>query len=350
MTTFFKVIWGTAHYKTRFLNFIKSNPILAKKVIFFVDNVEIYNEYKLDYCIVSLDSLRQNHNWSYNYEFFYKEPNDTEYVRNFWDFYSEKNTLLPTNTFRFILLYMYEKNILKFKYLPNNSFVTDNELLLDKYFNSVGLSEITTSLHHWSTKENKYVPKSHNNVTGTHPAIYDYLKNRFPHLIIPKEEYNMEFQLSTFSFENKDHIMIFYELWDSIVRVIYEVDIRYYFPMYAYAYTNIDDILGFIFRLFEINFNYKISHWLKYWDNNIMGNHKTTWHDNWYYKYSRKLNQEYILYTWGNMGDFIVPTNPTIEQYIERNKELINTYFTHNLGGCKWDISDNNQVTIKFIN
>ena len=350
MTTFFKVIWDTAHFKTRFLNFIKSNPNIAKKVIYFVDNDEIYNDYKLDYNIVSLDSLRKNHEWSHNYELFYKESNDTEYVRNFWDFYREKNTLLPVGTLRFIFLYMYEKNILKFKYLPNNSFITDNESLIDNYFNPVQPGEFTTMLHHWSTQENKYVPKIHNNMVGTNPLIYDSLKTEFPHLIIPREEYSMELHMSTFSFKNKDHVMLFYKIWNLITKVIYEFDIRHFFPMHAYAYIDIGDVLGFLFRVFEVNFNYKLDHWLKYWDNNIMGFHKTTWHDNWYYKYPKNANEELVHYTWGNFGNFIIPINPTIETYIERNKELINTYFMHHLGGCEWEITENNKVFIKFIN
>jgi|LakMenEpi03Aug12_release.lakeMendotaPanAssembly.Ray.scaffolds.fasta_scaffold03006_15 hypothetical protein len=338
MFTFFKVIWGTAHFKTRFLNFIESNPNIAKKVIYFVDNDEIYEEYKLDYNIVSLDSLRENHEWSNTYEIFYKESNDTEYVRNFWDFYREKNTLLPNTTFRFVLLYMYEKNILKFKYLPNNSFITDNELLIDNYFNTIEPAMFTTKLG---------LPRHYiNTVSG---FINDYLKLKFPHLILPKEEYWLEIQLTTFSFENKDHLMLFYDLWDSILKVIFEEHIHHFFQMNQMAYLHMDDVIGYIFRIFEINFNYKIDHWHPYWDQNTLGFHKTTWHDNWYYKYSKKINNEYIHYPWGDFGDFVVPVNPTIETYIERNKELINIYFNHHFPYCNCKITENNQVKIKFL-
>jgi hypothetical protein len=345
--TFFKIIFGTAHYKTRFLNFIKTNPKVSKKVIYFVDNDEIYNEFKSDYTIISLDSLRKNHEWSHNYEFFYKEPNDVEYVRNFWDFYFEKNTLLPLSAFRLIFLYMYEKNILKFKYLPNNSFITDNELLVDNYFKSVHPGAITSQLHNWGMEENRYIPKKYNNqISG---IITENLKKEFPHLVMPENEYLLEITFTTFSFLNREHIKLFYEIMDSIMKTIFENKISHFFPMNNLAYVAMDEIMGYMLRIFEINFDYKINHWLKYWDNNLMGNHKTTWHDNWYYKYPKNLNEELIHYTWGNFGDFIIPVNPTIETYIERNKELINTYFNHHLGGCKWEITPNNQVTIKFI-
>lgn len=343
MTTFFKVIWGTAHFKTRFLNFIKSNPNIAKKVIYFVDNDEIYNDYKLDYNIVSLDSLRKNHEWSHNYELFYKESNDTEYVRNFWDFYREKNTLLPNTTFRFIFLYMYEKNILKFQYLPNNSFITDNELLLDNYFNSIPSSVLNTSLA---------LPKKYwgGNMVNGNEFIHDYLKFKFPHLILPKEEYWLEVHFCLFSFENKDHLMLFYDLWDSISKVIFEKRIHHFFQMNQMAYLHMDDVFGYIFRIFEINFNYRINHTLDYWNHQTMGFHRTTWHDNWYYKYPKNANEELIHYPWSNHGTFIIPVNPTIETYIERNKELICLYFTHHFSKCDWKITDDNQVLIKFIN
>lgn len=186
-------------------------------------------------------------------------------------------------------------------------------------------------------------------MVGANPIIYEHLKTKFPHFIIPKEEYSMELHISTFSFKNKDDIFLFYKLWDSITKIIYEFDIRHFFPMHAYSYNNVDDVVGFIFRIFEINFDYKIDHWVKYW-NSDLGLHRTTMHDNWYYKYNRKMiSEEQIHYSWTNFGKFIIPVNPTQETYISRNKELIDIYFNHHLSHCKWEISDDNQVFIKFL-
>ena len=346
---FFKVIYGTAHYKTRFLHFLKTNPNVSKDVIYFVDNDEIYDEFKNDYKIVSIDSLRENHEWSCDHELFFKESDDTKYVKNFWNYYSDKNTLLPTTTLMFPLLYMYEKNILKFTYIPNNFFMVDDASVFDYYFNSIPIGTFTSQLHGWDLNKNRYATKSDGNMISENPLINEYLKNHFPNLILPESEYNLEYYFFQYSFRDREHIKLFYILMDSIVKIIYENKLSHFFKMNTLAYTAVDDIFGYLMRIFEINYDYKIDGYLKYWNTETMGVHHTTYHDNWYYKLPKNIETDLNWHTNDKFGSLIIPKECTIEKYIEKNKTVLPN-FLNDLTNCIYEITPNNEIIIKHKN
>ncbi len=352
---FFKVVYGPVHFQTRILNFFDSNPKTSKEIVYFVDDEDVFDQYKDNYKIIGLDSLRINHEWSNKYELIYKEKNCDEYIKNFYNFYKNKNTLLPSHLHRFILFYASKNNILKFTYLPNNFFMTDNISLLNQYHDLIPSGSFICKTHNWDLDKKKCIPNDEN--ISKRELITKELNRKFPNLTLPDGGYILEYQLFTYSFLNEEHVSLFYELFDSISQIIYEnkdsSHFAHFFPFDNLPFLLIDDIYGYIIRLFEINFNYSIKQTYDYWDGSKMGFHLTTLHDTWYYKYDNTKNEEINFKTYYDGKDehkFIIPKDPNLYEFIKRNKDSINIYLENHLKNrCDFKITPENKVLIRFI-
>lgn len=335
MYKFIKQIFGSVHFKTRFLPFIENNKETLNNYICLVDNYQLYEPYKDLITIIDIEKARKDHPWSNNeIEIHYDEPNPELYAKNFRNFYEEKNSLLPICVMRFILPYMYDNNILKFTYIGNNVFMTNQQKIIDNYFNSIpeGIFHIP---HLGSTNE-------------TYPSIIyghfeDLLEKKFPNLIIPKDYWYCEIWASGFSFKNKEHLQLFYEIFDYIVyeyNTTTNSSAKSHFFQNGHGYTRLDDIIGYIIRIFEINFNYEVKNILEYFKNETLGFHVTTPHDAMYYA-SGLLNWNLLPYD---------ETTFTTEEYVRKNKESLINYFNNHLTHCNYIITENNQVLITHKN
>ena len=335
MHKFIKQIFGSVHFKTRFLPFIENNKETLNNYICLVDNYQLYEPYKDLITIIDIEKARKYHPWSNNeIEIHYDEPNPELYAKNFRNFYEEKNSLLPLCVMRFILPYMYDNNILKFTYIGNNVFMTNQQKIIDNYFNSIpeGVFHIP---HLGSTNE-------------TCPSIIyghfgDLLEKKFPNLIIPKDYWYCEIWASGFSFKNKEHLQLFYEIFDYIVyeyNTTTNSSAKSHFFQNGHGYTRLDDIIGYIIRIFEINFNYEVKNILEYFKNETLGFHVTTPHDAMYYA-SGLLNWNLLPYD---------ETTFTTEEYVRKNKESLINYFNNHLTHCNYIITENNQVIITHKN
>jgi len=332
---FIKQIFGSVHFKTRFLPFIENNKETLNNYICLVDNYQLYEPYKDLITIIDIEKARKDHPWSNNeIEIHYDEPNPELYAKNFRNFYEEKNSLLPICVMRFILPYMYDNNILKFTYIGNNVFMTNQQKIIDNYFNSIpeGIFHIP---HLGSTNE-------------TYPSIIyghfeDLLEKKFPNLIIPKDYWYCEIWASGFSFKNKEHLQLFYEIFDYIVyeyNTTTNSSAKSHFFQNGHGYTRLDDIIGYIIRIFEINFNYEVKNIIEYFKNETLGFHVTTPHDAMYYA-SGLLNWNLLPYD---------ETTFTTEEYVRKNKESLINYFNNHLTHCNYIITENNQVLITHKN
>jgi len=227
-----------------------------------------------------------------------------------------------------------DNNILKFTYIGNNVFMTNQQKIIDNYFNSIpeGIFHIP---HLGSTNE-------------TYPSIIyghfeDLLEKKFPNLIIPKDYWYCEIWASGFSFKNKEHLQLFYEIFDYIVyeyNTTTNSSAKSHFFQNGHGYTRLDDIIGYIIRIFEINFNYEVKNILEYFKNETLGFHVTTPHDAMYYA-SGLLNWNLLPYD---------ETTFTTEEYVRKNKESLINYFNNHLTHCNYIITENNQVLITHKN
>lgn len=333
MSKFIRVVHGPVHFKTRFIPFVENNRDTLHNYVYLVDNYELYEPYKDLLTIIDIEEIRKNHEWSNNdIEVLYQESDHKVYAKNFKKYYEEKNTLLPVCTLRFILLYMYEKEILKFTYIGNNVFMTNKQNHIDDYFNSIPDEEFHfCNMGHIDDK-----PAC---VIQTH--FGKLIEEKFPNLIIPDNQRKLENYLTGFSFKNKEHIKLFYEIFDYIVKLYNYSDdsAREYFFQAYHGYTRIDDILGYIIRIFEINLNYKIKSFLHYWKNDIIGFHVTTPHDTWYYSAG--------LPRWNLLPDAEILTS---EEYTNKNKNYLIEYYNNHLTYCNFEITDDNKIIITHKN
>ena len=337
MSKFIRQVFGSVHFKTRFLPFIENNKETLHNYVYLVDNYELYEPYKNLLTIIDIEDARKNHPWSTNdIEVFYQEINPELYAKNFRKFYKEKNSLLPSCTMRFLLPYMHENNILKFTYVGNNVYITNQQKIIDDYFKQI--PQGIFSIPHIG------------DIDKTYPAyifgqIGNLIKSKFTELIIPEDYWYCELFSCEFSFKNKEHIKLFYEIFDYITycyNFIDDIHIKNHFFQKNHGYTRIDDIFGYIVRIFEINFNYEIKNRLQYWKDDTIGFHISMPHDAWYYSN--------MAPTWNLLPSNETETVFTTEEYVRKNKDALINYYNNHATHVTYDITENNNIIIKHKN
>jgi len=329
-------IFGSVHFKTRFLPFIKNNKDTLNNYVYLVDNYELYEPYKDLLTILDIEELRKNHPWSNNeIETHFYEPNPELYAKNFRAFYKEKNSLLPVCVMRFLLLHMYKNNTLKFTYVGNNVFMTNKQEVLDQYFNSI--PEGTFHMQHLGSIDQAYP-------CIIYGHLEHLLKAKFPNIVFPEDFWYCEVSAFGFSFKNREELQLFYELFDFIVYHYNHGDIvlKNYFFQLSHGYTRIDCILGYLARIFQVNFNYEVKNLLEYWQNQTLGYHVTTPHDAMYYADG--------LPHWNLLPPDKDETIFTTEEYVRKNKKALVEYFENHMTHATYEITEDNQVIIKHKN
>jgi hypothetical protein len=337
MSKFIRQVFGSVHFKTRFLPFIENNKETAHNYIYLVDNYELYEPYKNLLTIIDIEDARKNHPWSTNdIEVHYKEKDPELYAKNFHQFYKQKNSLLPFCTMRFLFPYMYENNILKFSYVGNNVFITNQQKIIDNFFKKI--PEGVLGIPHIGPMDETYSSP----IFG---HIGNLLKSKFPQLTIPEDYWYCELFTCDFSFKNKEDIKLFYEIFDYITYCYNfsdNIHIKNHFFQKNHGYTKIDDIVGYLLRIFEINFNYKIKNRLHYWEDDTLGFHMSTPHDSWYYSN--------MLPNWNLLPPNKNETVFTTEEYIKKNKDALINYYNNHATHATYNITENNNIIIKHKN
>lgn len=269
---FVKLILGPIHFETRFLPLIEHNRETLDNYVFVVNNYELYAPYKEMTTILNVDDLRKDHKWSNEYEIMFNEINSVLHIKNFRDFCVKGNKLLPLNVLRFVFPYCYENDILNVNFVGSNTFMTNKKQCIDDYFNTNVPGRLTAPLlgpheprHCW---ELSFLRKD--------------LEEKYPNLIIPKDNWYFDGHFFNFCFRNKEDLLLFYEMWDFIM---YQVYIKYNvilgFP--SHGYTRFEQFIGIVMRIFEINFNYNVMDFLHYWKQNTHGQHISCPWDTWHY-------------------------------------------------------------------
>ena len=335
MSKFIRQILGPVHFETRFLPFIENNKDTLHNYIYLVNNYELYEPYKDLLTILDIEEVRKNHDWSKEKEILFNEIDPTLHIKNFKDFCIHQKNHLILNTARFLFPHMYENNILNFTFIQNNIFMTNKQYEIDNYFNSIPAGTITIphlGSHEARTDDTPYV------IAG------DKLKEKFPNLIFPQDCYYTEGFIFGFNFLEKEHIKLFYEMWDILS---YEFQTKY--PQHLYmqsgniGYCVLDPVVAYIARIFEVNFNYKIKNYLEYWNNEKLGFHVTCPHDAWYYS----LN---VLPGWNLHHPSEEDKIYTIKDYIKKNKDNLINYYQNHIPHCNFKITEDNQIILTHKN
>lgn len=334
---FIRMVLGPVHFETRFLPFVQHNKETLKNYFYLVDNAKLYAKYADDIEFSDVEELRKTHPWSAEREVIYNGVDTTDHILNFREQCCDEKKLqpLPNNVLRFAFKHLAEKNITNVCYIGNNMFMVNNQAKIDQYFSS-----IPKGTFHVKMNGEENVPVF--SMVQAHMA--DLLKEKFPNIIVPDDGYNLEVFHFGVNFNNKEEMLLFYEIWDFIVQQ-YNIDSRNnWFNIHGggiLGYTRIDEILGYMIRIFEVNFNYNLIGYLKYWSTFHLGVHVTTPHDTFYY-----ANQ---LPGWG----LYVPEKSdniyTVKDYVKKYKKELEWYYTNHCGQpCMFDITEDGNVTLTF--
>jgi hypothetical protein len=209
--------------------------------------------------------------------------------------------------------------------------MTNKQYEIDNYFNSIPVGTIL--IPHIGPREIK-------SDTIPYSIAGDKLKDKFPNLIFPQDSYYIEGFIFGFNFLEKEHIKLFYEMWDILS---YEFQTKN--PQHLYmqsgriGYCVLDPVIAYITRIFEINFNYKIKNYLEHWDNEKLGFHITCPHDAWYYS----LN---VLPGWNLHYPLEEDKIYTVKDYIKKNKDALINYYQNHITHCNLKITEDNQIII----
>jgi hypothetical protein len=269
---FIRFILGPIHFETRFLPLIKYNRETLDNHIFIVNNYELYKPYKEFTTILNVDDLRKNHLWSNEYEIIYDEIDPILHAKNYRDFCVKGDKLLPLNVLRFALLYCYENNILNVNYVSSNNFMTNNKECIKNYFDTNVPG--TFAIPILGTLE----PKPSWELS----FIKNELTEKFPSLIIPDDFWRFDGHFFNCCFRNKEELLLFYELWDYIVYLMY-IKCPDIIKLPTHGYTRLEQFIGIAMRIIEVNFNYNVIDFLTYWHQQTHGQHISLPHDSWYY-------------------------------------------------------------------
>ena len=339
MGKFIRVVFGPVHFETRFLPFVRNNVETLHNYSYLVDVIELFKPYQSQLDISSIDDLRATHSWSNEKEIVFSKLDSVEHVKNFRNFCCnpQEPKLLPGNVLRFMFKELALQDVKNVCYIGNNVFMTNKQEVIDNYFESIPEGTFHVP---FIGPEGNTIPSM------VHGHLHELLKNKFPNLTFPDTHHYIEgFQFGV-HFKTKEHMLLFYELWDFIVEQ-YNIDSRdNWFNLLGggiHGYTRLDDILGFLSKVFEINFGYDVFGFLKYWNNSTLGSHITTPHDTWYYSKEG-------LSGW----NLTIPTEEeniyTVREYVKKYRHHLEWYYNNHCTHCNFSITEDNDVIVTHKN
>lgn len=338
---FIKQVFGPIHAETRFAPLAKYNKETLNNYIFLIDHPKLYEKYKDQFEIISMDELRKDHLWSNEKEILYQETNIPEYIQNFKKFYTEQH-LTPFNLLRFAFKYLAEQEILNVAYIGNNCFMTNKQELINKYFSS-----IPAGIFHYPHQNCIYNPIS---------ILANKLKAQYPNINFPANSKISETYMFGCHFKNKEEMLLFYEMWDFIMREIHFNDNGWFpeQPKWISYESVVDNILGYLVEVFKINFGYQDKEFLEFWDNGSLGWHFTCPHDT--LAYGNPLPYKEI--NSNNNYDIKFIPKPSeldpvfsVSDYIKKYKNELMAYYNGNSTHCNIILNEEtHEITILHKN
>jgi hypothetical protein len=303
---FIKLLLGPVHFETRFLSFIKTNRDTLHNYVYLVDNYHLYEPYKDLVEIIDLTEIAKNHAWSSEKEIPFAETDTTLYMKNFVEHCCINKNFLPSNVLRFHFLNSYDKNILNMMYVGNNIVLSNNQNTLDNFFNSTEPGTFTVPFLNFSPQP--YFKGDY---------VSNLFKEKYPTLIIPEDYWYFDGYQFGFHFKTKEDMILFYEMWDHLMHLYYTDPNLNSHLGHPAGYTMFESFVGYVIRIFELNFDYKVAYLFDYWKKT--GFHTSYPHDTWYYAGIRG--------GWERYGFRLDNTITTVQDYVDANKEPLKQYF-----------------------
>lgn len=324
MNKFYSISLGPILFETRFKHFLDKNKDTLDYFTWVVDNYDLYEPYKEYIDLIDIKSSRIDHPWSNEYEVSFDEKDHSLFLKNFKEYCLTKHTY-PLDLQRLAFKDFYEKDILNITYVGTNLQISNNKENLEEYFNKIPKGMFI--FPYWNAEPANCFFSPH---------VKSDLHLIYPSLDIPDDYYYFDGWGYGFHFFNKEDLILFYRIWDDILKIIFNNNISHIFKTTA-GYSNYEAIVGYVMRIFVKNFGYKIDNIHNYWDSHKTGMHLSLAHDTWHYGGLR---------TWSEFG-FTLDNIQTISDYIEKNQEPLKAFYDRYTDRLEYKILPNN-VELRF--
>lgn len=323
--------FGPLHFNTRFLPFVKHNDKILHNFIYIVGNYELYEPYSHLLTILDGKEVTKN-SWSHDIEVIYDESDAVKFVTGFKSFCIDGKKPLPLNLVRFNMLECMKHDVLNMVYVGTNTWFTNKPEIIDAYFNSIPVGTMHAPLFNMNKPTGYYLQHL---ITGK-------MQERFPDLIIPSDFYYFDGYQFGMHFKNKDDLKLFFDIWDYIVYLHYTDDAFKNLLSTTAGYTKYEQFVGYVMRIFELNFGYTMDNFINYWDFTTLGKHLNLPHDTWH---NCGIRTNWDVLHGITLDESIV----TVPQFIKKNKDALDHYHSSHGQLLKHEITENN-VILRHIN
>jgi hypothetical protein len=306
----FNIHLGPITPKTRFLPLLQTHPSTLNRYVHVVDNYEFFEPYKDKTTIIDINKYRENHPWSKDKEILYNEKDPSLFVKNFRKFCFEKGNFYPLDLMRAAFLHFYENNILNFAFIATNPIMTDDNTILDEYFDK--MSPGSFYLLTFNNSPRPYILS---------PFIHEGLKEKYPSLKITDQYHYFDGWNISFHFKNKEDLLLFYNIWDDVLQLYYDNPFAKPTLATAAGYTQYESVIGYVIKIFDDNFNYKIGSILDHWSNGTTGKYVCRIHDTFLWHNGNPVRFS-DRYNFINNKDIT-----TVKDFIKINKEALAKFY-----------------------
>jgi len=306
----FNIHLGPITPKTRFLPFLETHASTLDRYVHVVDNYEFFEPYKDKTIIIDINKYRENHPWSKDKEILYSEKDPLLFVKNFREFCFDEKNYYPLDLMRAAFLHFYENDILNFAFIATNAVMTNDNTLLDEYFDkkppgSFYLLNFNDSPRPFQLDQ--FIRKG--------------IKEKYPFLKLTGQYNYFDGWNISFHFKNKEDLLLFYNIWDDVLRLYYNSPDAKHLLGTTAGYTQYEAVIGYVIKIFNDTFNYEIGSILDQWSNGTTG------------KYICRIHDTFLWHGGGTVrfadryGFINNKDINTVEDFIKINKEALTKFY-----------------------
>jgi hypothetical protein len=319
------IITITGPAMTYRLDIIKrASPTLLKDFIIIFTNsysYELYKDYHNDFKFVIMDGYRNRYPNLLDKELFFDSPTQEHYFDNVAKFYSEETRILyPYDAQRFIFLYLAENNILDFCIIDSDFILNDSIDMINFIFDRQPEKSMCTAWFGLDGNAEKRISFLNTYIKPSYPSVDFSLSNT-----IAADGY-----LRGFKFENTDHMLLFFNIWNSCIDVLLSDDeFRHIFG--GRILMDTAWVCPYIMQIFG-NMGYKrfeMHHFLDV-EGKRVGVHCTRPEDTFYFGERGNWTEFEFDYSGiNNISSFVSRNKKKLRDYYEPRLEIIEITDTH---------------------
>lgn len=325
---FVKLILGPLHSRTRAIPFLEEYKGSLHNYILVTDYGDTYKNYNTELKVIDVNTYRKDHPWSLQKEVLYEEKDEVQFAKG-WHAFTEKfkGNLYPLDFMRFGFLEGVKEGYTKLCFASSPVYLTKKQHKIDNYFDSLPPGIFVTNIYEEYADYFAY------------EFIKEEIHRAYPRLTITGKYLYFDAPYFTMSFKSKEDGLLFCEMWDKVLEIIYNNKEKNLLKTDA-GYTEYEAVIGLVMRIFCDNFGYENVSSEKYWEKNTFGTNVCMVHDTFQY-HAGTETRLFHQYGFHRKEDTY-----TVEEFISINKDKLAEYYS-NYGNIDFEIKKDN-VLIKF--